>query len=143
MLFDPNNKIAKLCAEGMMREGEGQKKEATRLFQQAWDEATDDVERFTAAHYVARHQDDVAAKLKWDETALHLALTVNDDGVKEALPSLYLNIAKCYEDLSDMENAGKNYQLALSYADPLPDNGYGRMIRGGILDGMERTRKMA
>ena len=126
----------------MMLEGEGKNGEAARLFQLAQNEATDDFERFTAAHYVARHQENVVAKLEWDEIALHLALKINDDSVKGAFPSLYLNVAKCYEDLKNLENAAKNYQLALSFADLLPDNGYGRMIKGGVLDGIERTRKM-
>ena len=60
-------------------------------------------------------------KLKWDETALQLALKINDDTIKGAYPSLYLNIAKCYEDLNDFENARKNYQLALSFTNLLPD----------------------
>jgi hypothetical protein len=56
MQFDPNNNIVKLCTQGMSLEGEGKKEEALKLFQQAWDEATHDFEKFTAAHYVARHQ---------------------------------------------------------------------------------------
>jgi len=142
MQFDANNTIVKLCAEGMMLEGEGKKEEASKLFQRAWDEATDDFERFIAAHYLARLQENVTAKLRWDEIALHLALKINDDSVKGAFPSLYLNVGKCYEDLRDMENAAKNYQLALSFVDMLPDNGYGRMIKGGVLDGIERTRNI-
>lgn len=142
MQIDTNNKIVKLRAQGMMLEGEGKNEEASKLFQLAWHEATDDFERFTAAHYVARHQENVVAKLEWDEIALRLALKINDDCVKGAFSSLYLNVAKCYEDLNDIDNAGKNYQLALSFADLLPDNGYGKMIRGGVLNGIERTRKM-
>ena len=59
--------------------GKGQKTEALQLFQQAWDRASNDVEKFIAAHYVARHQESVQDKLKWDEIALNLALQVNDD----------------------------------------------------------------
>lgn len=32
------------------------------------------LKKFAAAHYVARHQNSVADKLKWDETALQIAL---------------------------------------------------------------------
>ena len=56
MEFNPNNKIIKLCVQGMHMEGEGRPEEASRLFLQAWNEATNDFEKFTAAHYVARHQ---------------------------------------------------------------------------------------
>ncbi len=140
MQFDPNNKIVKLCAEGMELEGQGRKKEALKLFQQAWYEATNDLEKFTSAHYVARHQESTEDKLKWDETALQLALKINDDNVRGAYPSLYLNIAKCHEDLNDFNNARKNYKLALSFTNLLLDNGYGNMIKGGIMNGIERVK---
>lgn len=140
MQFDSNNKVVKLCATGMDLEGQGKKKEALSLFQQAWDEATNDFEKFTAAHYVARHQESVADKLKWDETALASALKMKDDNVKSALPSLYLNIAKCHENLNDFHNARLNYNLALSFSNLLPDNGYGNMIKGGIMKGIDRVK---
>ena len=140
MHFDTNNKIVKLCSEGMELEGRGRKEDALILFQQAWDEATNDFEKFTAAHYVARHQENIADKLKWDETALQLALKINEDNVKGALPSLYLNIAKCHEDLNDFQNAKINYKLALSFSSLLPDNGYGNMIKGGIKNGIDRVK---
>lgn len=123
MEFNPNNNIIKLCVQGMDMEGKGKPEEASRLFLQAWNEATNDFEKFTAAHYVARHQKDVSDKLKWLETALQLALKINNDTVKGAFPALYSNIAKCYEDLSDLGNAKKNYELASSFTDKLSDNG--------------------
>mgnify|MGYP001348815784 CR=1 FL=1 len=138
MNFDPNNPIVKLCAEGMALEGKPE--EASRLFMQAWKEATNDSEKFIAAHYLARHQKSVEDKLKWDETALNLALNMNDDAAHAAYPSLYLNIAKCYEDLGNIEQARENYHLALSFADKLPDDGYGKIIRGGIASGIDRLK---
>lgn len=138
MRFDATNKIVKLCAEGMAFEGEGKKEEALKIFQQAWNEATNDFEKFTAAHYVARHQKSVSEKLKWDEAALQLALKLTDAHVKGAYSSLYLNVAKCYEDLGDLENARKNYQLGLSFTDLLPDDGYGNMIKIGVMNGIKR-----
>src|SRR4051812_32834926 len=127
MQFDPNNNIVKLCALGMGKESEGKTGEGAALFLQAWNEATNDFEKFTASHYVARHQNTVAEKLRWDETALALALKINDDKLKGSYPSLYLNIAKCYEDLKDLDNARINYQLALSFSTLLPDDGYAKM----------------
>lgn len=140
MQFDPDNNVIKRCAQGMDMEARGLTDEASKLFLQAWNEATNDFEKFTAAHYVARHQKSVEDKLKWDETALHFALKINDETVKGSYPSLYLNIAKCYEDLSDFNNARKHYQLALSFTNLLPGNGYGDMIKGGIKNGIERVK---
>lgn len=138
MQFDPNNKIVQLCTKGMEMEAGEKPGEAQALFLQAWNEATNDFEKFTAAHYVARYQQSVQDKLQWDETALEFALKLNDTSLHPTYPSLYLNIAKCYEDLNDMGNAKKNYQAALSYVNDLPDNGYGKMIKSGIKNGIER-----
>ena len=123
MEFNPNNNVIKLCIEAMAMEEKGQPAEASRLFLQAWDEATNDFEKFIAAYYVARHQKNISDKLKWLETALQFALKINDVAVTSAFPSLYSNIAKCYEDLNDHVNAKKNYELAISFKDKISDNG--------------------
>lgn len=138
MQFDPHNKIVQLCVKGMEMEANQQPEEAKATFLQAWNEATNDFEKFTSAHYVARHQVSAQDKLKWDETALRFALKINDTSMLVSYPSLYLNIAKCYEDLNDIDNAKQNYQSALSYVDYLPDNGYGQTVKGGIINGIER-----
>jgi len=121
--FNPNNNVIKLCIQAMDLEEKGKPGEASKLFLQAWNEATNDFEKYIAAHYVARHQKNVPDKLKWLETALQLALKINNPSVNGALPGLYSNIAKCYEDLSDPGNAKKNYELATSFAGKLSDIG--------------------
>lgn len=141
MNFDPTNPVIKLCGEGMMLEGEGKKEEAHEFFKQAWDMASTDFEKFTAAHYVARHQKSVEDKLKWDQCALSAAQKVEDEKIKEVFPSLYLNIAKCYEDLNDPVSALKNYEMANTFAHLLPDDGYGNMIKGGIANGIKRIKQ--
>ena len=123
MEFNPNNNVIKLCVQGMDMEEKGKPGEASRIFLQAWNEATNDFEKFTAAYYVARHNESVSEKLKWLETSLQFALKINDVTVKAAFPSLYSKIAKCYEDLSDHDNAKKNYELANSFTDSPSDNG--------------------
>ena len=75
-----------------------------------------------------------------DETALRLALNIKDDGMKGTYPSLYLNIAKCHEDLGDPIKAKENYESALMFADFLPNDGYENMIRAGIGKGLERVK---
>jgi len=123
MEFNPNNNVIKLCIEGMGMEGKGDPEEASRLFLQAWNESTNDFEKFTAAYYVARHQKNVSDKLKWLETALQFVLRINDPSVAGAYPSLYSNIAKCYEESGDLDNAKKNHELAISSRDKPSDNG--------------------
>lgn len=123
MEFNPNNKVVKLCLEGMAMEEKGEPEKANKLFLQAWNEATSDFEKFMAAYYVSRHQKDSSDKLNWLETALQFALKIDDDTVKSAFPSLYLNISKCYEDLNKPEQAKRNYELAISFQHKPSDKG--------------------
>ncbi|HWI94367.1 MAG TPA: NAD(+)--rifampin ADP-ribosyltransferase [Flavisolibacter sp.] len=123
MEFSPNNPVVKLCIQGMDMEAKDQPAEAVKFFLQAWNEATDGFEKFTAAYYVARQQKDLDDKLQWLETCLQFALKINDDTVNTALPSLYSNIAKCYQDLNDPGNAKKNYELAALSGEKPTDKG--------------------
>lgn len=123
MEFDPRNNIIRLCIQGMDMEEKDQPDEASRIFLQAWDEATNDFEKYIAAYYVARQQKDVQGKLKWYETSLQHALAINDVSVIGAYPSLYANIAKYYEELGDGDNAKKYHDLATSFRNNPSDNG--------------------
>src|SRR5678809_1414648 len=95
MEFSPNNNVVKLCLQGMVMEENDKPGEASKLFLQAWNEATNDFEKFTASYYVARHQKNTPGKLKWMQTSLELALKINNETVEAAFPSLYSNIANC------------------------------------------------
>jgi len=123
MEFSPNNNVVKLCMQGMGMEEKNEPEEAGRLFLQAWNESTNDFEKYLAAYYVARHQRNVPDKLKWFETALQFALKINNENVNGAFLSLYANIAKCYEDLGDVDNAKKNQELANSFKNKPSDKG--------------------
>lgn len=121
--FDPNNVVIKLCMSGMNLEDSGNIEDATTMFHKAWHEATDDYERFIAAYHLARQQKSITDKLKWMETSLQCALNINDDNVKSAYSTLYLNIAKCYEELCNSDNAKRNYELSNSYKGAPSDEG--------------------
>ena len=123
MEFNPTSHVIKLCVQGMSMEEKGEPEDASRIFLQAWNEATNDFEKYLAAFYVARHQEDARGKLKWLETSLKFALKINDVTVASALPSLYLKIAECYEELGDRDTAKKNYKLASSFSDKPSDTG--------------------
>src|SRR5438105_7404618 len=123
MEFDPRNNIVKLCIQGMGMEGKGKPEDASGLFLQAWNEAANDFEKYIAAYFVARQQDNVAEQLKWLETALQFALRVNNVAASSAFPDLYSKIAKCYEVLGDAYNAKKNFELANSSAGNPSDKG--------------------
>lgn len=123
MEFNPHNPVVKLCIQGMDMEEKGKPEEASKLFLQAWNEATNDFEKFIAAYYVARHQKNISDNLKWLETTLQFALKINNDNVNGAFPTLYSNIAKCYEKLGDFDNAKKNLELSISFAGKISDKG--------------------
>lgn len=107
----------------MGQEEKGQAEEAGYLFSQAWTKATNDFEKFIAAHFVARQQKEVKDKLEWLEKALHFAQQVNDENVSSAFPALYSNIANCYEELNDASSAKKYQELASSFAGDPVDRG--------------------
>ena len=123
MEFSPFNNVVKLSLQGMDMEEKDKPGEALKLFLQGWNEATSDFEKFIAAYYVARLQETIPGKLKWLKTALQFALKINDDAVKSAFPSLYLNIAKCYEELDDRDRAKENSELAISFKNNPSDKG--------------------
>ena len=139
MQFDPENKIVKLCAQGMQAEAEGKTDEAHNLFQQAWDIAGNDFEAFTAAHYLARNQKDPSDVLKWNIEALNRANRISDDDMKGHYPSLYLNVGKSYETLGDLKEANNYYQLAANSSAFLPPGKYGDMLRTGVAEALKRT----
>lgn len=137
-MFDTDNPVVKLCAQGITTEGTGDIAGAKGLYRQAWEMATNDIDRFTAAHYMARHQSP-QQQLHWNQLAVDYALRVSDESVKATLPSLYLNLGKSYEDMGSITLAAKYYQLAESHADQLADDGYGKMTRAGIAAAMARV----
>jgi rifampin ADP-ribosylating transferase len=123
MEFDPHNHVVQLCLQGMQSEETGHFEAAVRLFDQAWNEASNDFERFIAAWYIAGLQTEAAEKLKWYESALQLAFSVNNEMVKAAFPSLYTRLANCYEELRDVDRAKQHRGLASASVSQPSDNG--------------------
>jgi tetratricopeptide (TPR) repeat protein len=123
MEFNPSNNVIKLCVQGIAMEEKGDAEKASRLFLQAWNESTNDFEKYIAAYYVARHQEDVGDKLEWLQTSLKFASKINDATVQSAIPSLYSKIAECYDELGESDNAKKNHELASTLTGNPTDTG--------------------
>jgi len=146
MFLDPENPIVRLCADGMQAEFQGRFEEAQRLFQQAWDTHQDDLEACIAAHYLARHQETPEETLHWNQLALDYAQKVavgsQDDAQENSLvgffPSLYLNMGWSYEQLIDLPEAVRYYQLAAEALDQLPPSPYRDTVAEGIQNGFQR-----
>ena len=110
--FSPNNAIVKLCVSGLNLEDSGHQEAAAAIFYQAWQEAVDDYERFIAAYHYARHQKNAGDKLHWMQVSLQCAQNINDDNVTSAYKTLHWNIARCYEELGNFDQAKENDALA-------------------------------
>ena len=113
-------------------------------FAELWDEIGpegDPLHRCTLAHYTADVQVDVREELLWDLRALAAADEVTDEraqryhgslSVAGFYPSLHLNLADVYRRLGDREKAREHVACAQDAVGALGDDGYGRMIQGGI-----------
>ncbi|MFY9177490.1 MAG: NAD(+)--rifampin ADP-ribosyltransferase [Caldicoprobacterales bacterium] len=121
--FDPRNPVIQLCMKGMVLEESGNLGDAINVFYEAWDQTSNDFEKFIVAYHLGLRQKNVYDKLKWMEKSLAFALKINDENVKSAYPTLYLNMAKCYETLNDTENASKNFELSHLYQGKPTDTG--------------------
>lgn len=113
--FNPNNPIIKLCMQGMMLEESGQMNEALATFQKAWDESSDDYEKFISAYHLGLRQEEVTEKLKWMEKTMSFALNIDDDNVKSAYPAIYSTIAEYHEAIGHPEEAQIHEELSDYY----------------------------
>ncbi len=123
MDFNPQDHVVRLCLQGMSLEAGNKADEAGKLFLRAWNDSTENWQRFLSAYFVAQHQAETADRLKWLETALQIALRINDDSVRSAFHRLYSAIGKCHEELGDSDEASKCFNLAKSSSDAPADQG--------------------
>ena len=139
MSVDPNNEVVKLCAAGIEAEMAGRHEEARLIYGEAWERRSNDYESCIVAHYVARIQTSPQELLHWNKQALTYADKVGDSSVQSFYPSLYLNVAKAYEDMGDRATAQEYYQLGAEKCSMLPDDQLGNMTRDAIRRGLERV----
>lgn len=123
----------------------GERAAARALFARIWadigGEDGDAFHRCALAHSMADVQDSVTEELRWDERALAAADAITDEraaqsgtpgGVSGFYPSLHLNLAECYRKLGEPERAREHLERGRAALGALPDDEYGRMIRGGL-----------
>lgn len=103
----------------------------------------DALHRCVLAHYLADLQDDVRDELRWDLRALAAADEVARERSGALYPSLHLNLGDDYRRLGAAAQAREHLALAQAAEPVLPDDGYGRMIRGGIATLAERLAGVA
>lgn len=143
MMADPT--LVRIGEAVELHHGQGQREAARLLFGQIWDEIGgeqgDPLHVCVLAHSMADVQDDVREELVWDERALAAADLLTDEQVGHAgvalpvaglYPSLHLNLAECHRKLGDLGRAREHLRLARDGIDALGDDGYGRLIKGGL-----------
>ncbi|MEU1727858.1 tetratricopeptide repeat protein [Actinomadura sp. ATCC 39365] len=124
---------------------QGRPEAARDLFAQIWDdiggEQGEPLHVCVLAHSMADVQDDVRQELMWDLRALAAADRVTDEQVAQAgvaipvvalYPSLHLNLGECYRKLGDLDRARDHLDQARAGIGALGDDGYGRLVRGGL-----------
>jgi hypothetical protein len=122
----------------------GQNAAARERFEQIWAEIGpngDPLHRCSLAHFMADAQESPSAKLLWDQRALDAADLLTDERAREHhaslsvrgfYPSLHLNLAKDHQLLGNDDRARDHIEQAKSVLHVLGDDGYGRLIRGGV-----------
>lgn len=94
MEFNPNNAVVRLCMQGMQMEDNNRHAEAKQLFMQAWNAAQNDFEKFIAAYYIARHQDNIADRLTWYMHSRH-------DGSQPPIPQRFDSLFQCVKKINE------------------------------------------
>lgn len=110
--MDPENPVIKLCIAGTQAEFAGRMGEARALYWQAWEQSRGDFEACIAAHYVARCQESLQARLEWNLEALRLADASSCENIRGFYLSLYVNLGRAYELLGSLDEAALYYQKA-------------------------------
>lgn len=131
--------------EGIELSQRGERDAARSLFAMVWDDiggdGGDPLHRCALAHSMADVQDDVNEELVWDLRALAAADLLSDERAAQAgvtspvaafYPSLHLNLAECYRKLGDLDQARQHLRRASAVVSTLPDDGYGRTIKGAL-----------
>lgn len=153
MEFSPANRIVQLCLKGMSMEDNANRQGAAGLFNQAWNESTNDFERFLAAYFIARNENDNRDKLKWFERSLQLALNFNNEATRSALRTLYSHLATCYQESGNMQEAQKYEELASNFKSEPTDIGpfyhgtradlkIGELLKAGGMSNYKEDLKM-
>ncbi|RKN36413.1 hypothetical protein [Micromonospora musae] len=136
--MDLDNRVLRLCQDGMRAEAEGRPADARTLFRRAWEASGDDYEACVAAHYLARQQDDPEEILRWNREALARADKVGDERVATFYPSLHVGVALAYERLGDPDRAREAFARAREHLPVLPSGEYGDLLRAAVTEGLAR-----
>ena len=150
---EPRDAVMARISAAVAAVGGGDREGARAQLAAVWAEiqSGDPLHRCFLAHYMADLQDDVRDELRWDLRALAAADDVTEERAQEfarefngaldvraLYPSLHLNLGDDYRRLGAAAQAREHLVLAQRCMHVLPDDEYGRMIRGGIANLAQR-----
>lgn len=112
MEFSPQNDIVKRCLLGINAAEHNENERAVEHFQEAWQVATADFEKYLAAYFLARYQKEEKTKISWLHTVLEFANKLNNPMVQPVFQEVYLQLATCYSQQKDEQLAQEFRELA-------------------------------
>lgn len=146
--MDTPDAVMARIAQGQELAVTGDREGARRIFEEVWDalagpgdDTPDPLHVVTLAHYLADVQTDPAKELRWDLRALAAADSLTDDRARQHhsslrvagfYPSLHLNVAAAHHALGQSSEARHHLDRAAQSCEHLPENRYGRTIRGAV-----------
>lgn len=142
--FSPSNKIVKMCMQAIYAYENNEFDKAIVLLEDAYKCSETEFEKFVSSYKKAEYENDLNNKLKWFEISIKHAINSDCISSKTAYSTLYLNIAKTYEKLNELENAKKNYDLSNKYKEMPQDNGpfyHGTNVNLNVGDLLSAGRK--
>ncbi|ANS79388.1 hypothetical protein SGUI_1992 [Serinicoccus hydrothermalis] len=138
------------AAIGLALSGEGER--GAQRLRGLWEQTRDPdhAQRCVLAHYLADLEAELDDEVAWDERALAEYPHVRDEdlapvGIASAAglaPSLHLNLGDGYLRQGQTREAQAQLDAGLASADALPDDGYGAMIRQGLLRLADRVAEV-
>lgn len=138
-------------AVGLMMGGAAE--EGGSALRRCWAETgeEDHAERCVIAHYLADLEAELDDEVAWDERALSAYAGVDDGdlaavGIPHArgmAPSLHLNLGDGYLRQGRIEEAQAQLAAGLAHQDALGADGYGTLVRKGLIGLGERITAVA
>lgn len=121
--FDPNNKVITLCLKALALAELDQPLEANSVLKEAKKQVGTELEEFIIQYYSARIEVEQSSKQLKLESAINLALNIDNHVAQSAITSLAKQVADIYKLQGNLENYQKYQNLSEKYQYLTSDKG--------------------